>query len=273
MPRTRARAIALIVALVAPSGAAGQAGSPTSGAAASAALDRATPARAAEVTVWTARAIATVLAEVGPEFERATGHRLVIVSDLPAGFARRAAAGEPFDLLISVSAPVDEWIGEGRLVRETRTEIARSRIGVAVRAGAPRPEIGSVEAFRRALLDARSIAFLRVGSGLHMERVLERLGIAEAVAPKVTRPETDVVAELVAKGEIELGVVVVTQILTTPGVDLVGPLPPELQSWIVFTAAVGASARAPAAARELIRFLRGPAALPMIRAQGMEPAR
>jgi molybdate transport system substrate-binding protein len=233
----------------------------------------ASPAPRAELTVWTTRALATVLGEVGAQFERATGLRLVVVSDLPTGFARRAESGESFDLLISGSAPVDEWIRQGRIVAESRTAIARSAIGVAVHAGAPRPDIGSVEAFRRALLAARSIAFLRVGSGIHMTSVIERLGIADAVRPKLTRPETDVVAELVAKGEIELGIVVVTQILTTPGVDLVGALPPELQSWIVFTAGVGAQSRAPDAARELIRFLRGPTAIPVIRAQGMEPVR
>jgi molybdate transport system substrate-binding protein len=229
-------------------------------------------ANAAEIKVWTARAIATVLAEIGPQFERTTGHNLNVYSGLPADFLRRANAGEPFDILISGSSPVDAWIKEGRIIAETRIDIVRSGIGVEVRAGAPKPDISSVEAFKRALLDAKSIAYLRVGSGIYLAGLLERLGIAEAIKSKVTRPESDVVSELVAKGDVELGMVVITQILTTPGVDLVGPLPPEIQSYVMFTAGVSANAKVPDAAKQLIKFVTGPTAISVIRAQGMEPA-
>ena len=225
----------------------------------------------AEITVWTARAIATVLVEIGPEFERTTGFRLKITSDLPPAFARRASAGEPFDLVISGSSTIDAWIKEGRLVAETRTDIARSGIGVEVRVGAAKPDISSVEALKRALLEAKSIAYLRVGSGIHVAGLVERLGIADAIRAKVTRPESDIVSELVAKGEVELGLVVITQILTTPGVVLVGPLPPEVQSYVMFSGGVSASSRVPEAARQLIKFLTGPTATPVIRKQGMEP--
>jgi molybdate transport system substrate-binding protein len=226
---------------------------------------------AAEIKVWTARAIATVLTEVGPQFERTTGHHLNVYSGLPADFLRRANAGEPFDILITGSSPVDEWIKDGKIIAETRTDIVRSGIGVEVRAGARKPDISSVEAFKRALLDAKSIAYLRVGSGIYVAGLVERLGIAEVIKSKVTRPESDIVSELVAKGEVELGVVVITQILTTPGVELVGPLPPEIQSYVMFTAGVSANSRVPDAARQLIKFLTGPTAIPMIKAQGMEP--
>lgn len=228
-------------------------------------------AGADEINVWTSRAIATVLAEIGPQFERETGHRLRVYSGLPTDFERRMAAGDTFDLAISGSAPVDAWIKAGTIVAASRTDIARSGIGVEVRAGTRKPDIGSVDAFKRALLDAKSIAFLPVGSGLHIAAVLERLGIAEAVKPKITRPQSDIVSELVAKGEVELGLVVMTQILTTPGVDLVGPLPPELQSYVVFTAGVSAASKVPGAAGQLMRFLTGPIAIPVIAAQGMEP--
>ena len=229
-------------------------------------------ANAAEIKVWTARAIATVLAEIDPQFERTTGHNLNVYSGLPADFVRRANAGETFDVLISGSGPVDSWIKEGKIIAATRTDVVRSGIGVEVRAGARKPDISSVEAFMRALLDAKSIAYLRVGSGLHVAAMLEHLGIAEAVKSKVTRPESDIVSELVAKGDVELGMVVITQILTTPGVDLVGPLPPEIQSYVVFTAGVSANSKVPDAAEQLMKFLTGPAAIPVIRAQGMEPA-
>ena len=223
-----------------------------------------------ELRVWTTRAIATVLAEVGPEFERTSGSQLRIVSDLPPGFARRAAAGEPFDLLISGSAPVDEWVRAGRVIAATRTDIARSGIGVAVRAGNPKPDLSTVDAFRRALLGAKSIAYLRVGSGLYLDSLFGRLDLAGALAAKARRPEGDSVATLVAQGEVELGLVVVTQILTTPGVELAGPLPPEIQSYVTFSAAVGSRTASPEAARQLIAFLRGPAAARVIAAQGMQ---
>lgn len=229
-------------------------------------------ANAAEIQVWTARAIMTVLAETGAQFERTTGHRLNVYSGLSTDFQRRHNAGDPFDLVVSGSPLVDRWIEEGKLVASTRTDIARSGIGVEVRAGARKPDISSVEAFKRALLEAKSIAYLRIGSGIHLHGLMERLGIAEAVKSKVTRPDSDIVSELVAKGEVELGMVVITQILTTPGVEFVGPLPPEIQSYIAFVAGVSSKSRAPDAAKQLIKFLTGPTAIPVIKAQGMEPA-
>jgi molybdate transport system substrate-binding protein len=228
-------------------------------------------ARAAELQVFTARVGATVLAEIGSEFERTTGHTLKISVDLPEPFLRQIRAGEPFDVLISTAGPIDALIREGRLAQETRATFARSGIGVEVRKGARKPDISSVDAFKRAVLDAKSIAYLRIGSGAYLHGLFERMGIAESIAAKTTRPETDIVSELVAQGEIELGMVVSTQILTTPGVDFVGPLPPEIQHYIVFVGAIGAGSQAPDAARELIKYLGSPRALAVIKAQGMEP--
>jgi molybdate transport system substrate-binding protein len=227
-------------------------------------------ATAADITVWTSRAIATVLAEIGGEFERTTGHRLIVTSDLPPGFLRRLQAGERFDLLISGSDPVDEWVRDGTIIAATRTVIARSGIGVEVKAGSPKPDISTVDGFRRALLNAKSIAYLRVGSGIHLESVVKRLGIAEAIASKTARPDADIVSALVAKGDVELGMVVITQILTTPGVDFVGPLPSELQSYVTFVAGISSQSRARDAATELIKFLLASRATAVIRLQGME---
>lgn len=224
-----------------------------------------------EIRVWTARALATVLAEVGSRFEKATGYTLVVTSDLPAGFARRADAGERFDLLISMSPTVDAWIKNGKVTASSRTDIARSGIGVEVRAGTRKPDITTVESFKRALLDARSIAYLKVGSGIYLDRLFERLGIADSIKRKVVRPDSDIVSELVAKGEVELGMVVITQILTTKGVDFVGPLPPEIQTSLTFAAGVSSTSARPEIVRRLITFLTGPTATPVIRAQGMEP--
>ena len=157
---------------------------------------------------------------------------------------------------------IDGLIRDGKVVADTRIDLVRSGIGVEVRAGATKPDISSVDAFKRALLNAKSIGYLKVGSGAYLAPLLERLGIADAIASKVTRPDTDVVSELVAKGEVELGMVVITQIMTTPGVELVGPLPPEIQSYVTFTGGVGANAKAPDAAKALLEFLQRPVAAP-----------
>jgi molybdate transport system substrate-binding protein len=128
-----------------------------------------------------------------------------------------------------------------------------------------------VEKFKQALLDAKSIAYLKEGqSGVYLSGMLQRLGIADVIGPKVTRPETDMVSELVAKGDVELGMVVITQILTTPGVELVGPLPPEIQSYITFTAGISTRSGVRTAAGELMSFLTGPAAVRVMTLQGMQ---
>jgi molybdate transport system substrate-binding protein len=223
------------------------------------------------VTIWTARAIATVLAEVGSEFERSSGYKLNVSSGLSSDFAQRVAKGEAFDVVVSGLGVVDEFIRQGVVEAQSRTVIARSGIGVEVRAGARKPDVSTPEAFKRTLLDAKSIAYLRVGSGFYLDTLLEKLGIAKQIVSKVTRPESDIVSELVAKGEIELGIVVITQILTTPGVQFVGPLPSEFQSYITFTAGISRTARSPDGARALIKFLTEPRARSVIRVQGMEP--
>lgn len=230
-------------------------------------------AEAAEIKVFTTRAIMTVLENVGPEFERTTGHKLNLTTDIAIRMVRRIQAGEPFDFLVASPNQIDALIKEGKIASETRNNLTRSGIGVQVRAGTPKPDISSVEAFKRALLNAKSIGYLKEGqSGVYLASLLERMGIAEAIASKVTRPDTDIVSELVARGEIELGMVVITQIMTTPGVELVGPLPPEIQSYITFAAGVSTTSKAPDAARDLLKFLLGPVALPIIKSQGMEPA-
>jgi molybdate transport system substrate-binding protein len=227
-------------------------------------------ADAAEIKVFTSRAIATVLDKIGPEFERTTGHKLNVISGFSPIFVKQINAGEPFDVVVSPPSTIDPLIKDRQVVADTRTDLVRSGVGVEVRAGAPKPDMSSVEAFKRALLNAKSIAYLPTGG---VPQLVDRLGIADAIKSKTTIPTSDIVSELVAKGEIELGVAVITQILTTPGVELVGPLPPEIQFYTTFTAGVSVNSKAPEAARELIKFLTGPTAIPVIKAQGMEPAK
>jgi molybdate transport system substrate-binding protein len=236
------------------------------------AFAHATAAGAGELNVFVPRAIATVLGTVGAQFERETRCKLVVTSDVGAGLIRRINAGEPFDLFAGTPAQIEGLIKDGKVIADTRTSLVRSGIGMEVRAGAPKPDIGSVEAFKRALIDARSIAYLKEGaSGLYLAGLLDRLGIADAIKAKVERPDTDIVSERVAKGEVEIGMVVMTQILTTPGVQLVGPLPPEIQSYITFAGAVSINSPVPDVARALLKFLTGPIAIPVIKSQGMDP--
>ena len=227
-----------------------------------------TAANAAEIKIFTARAIATVLDKIGPDFERQTGHKLNVISGFGPVFVRQINAGEPFDVFVSTPPTMEALFKDGKLIADTRTNLVRSGIGVEVRAGAPKPDISSVDAFKRALLDAKSIGYLPVGG---VPQLVERLGLADEIKSKVTVPDTDAVSELVAKGELELGVVVITQILTTPGVELVGPLPPEIQFYTTFVAGISANSKVPDAARDLIKYLTGPMAIPVIKSQGMEP--
>lgn len=227
-------------------------------------------ANGAEIKVFTARAGATVLDKIGSEFERTTGHKLNVIYDPVIGASfRKISAGEPFDVLILSPPIIDGLIKDGKILAETRANLFRSGMGVEVRTGAPKPDISSVEAFKRALLNAKSMGYLKVVN--RVEQLVERLGLADAIKSKVTMLDSDIVSELVAKGELELGIVVTTQILTTPGVELVGPLPPEIQYYIQFTAGVSANSKAPDGARELIKFLTGTTAIPAIKLQGMEP--
>ena len=228
--------------------------------------------RRPHLRVFTTRAIATVLAKIGPQFERASGYTLSVTTDIAIRMVRRIQGGEPFDFIVAAPAQIDDLIKEGKVAAHSRTNLARSGIGVAVRAGAPKPDIGSVDAFKRTLLNAKSIAYLKEGqSGVYLAAMIERLGLAGALESKTTRPDTDIVSQLVARGEVELGMVVVTQILTTPGVALAGALPRELQSYIVFTAGVAANSPASSVASSLMKALTGPSAAAVMRSQGMEP--
>jgi molybdate transport system substrate-binding protein len=236
------------------------------------AINYATTVKADELRMFVPRAIATVLGSVGSQFEQKSGFKLVVTSDVGAGLIRRINTGEPFDVFSGTPSQIDSLTRDGKVIADTRTNLVRSGIGVEVRSGAQKPDISSVDAFKRALINAKSIAYLKEGaSGIYLAGLMDRLGIAEAIKSKVTRPDADIVSELVAKGEIEIGMVVITQILTTPGVQLVGPLPPDVQTYITFVGAVSSNSHMPDVGRELIKFLTGPIAIPVIRSQGMEP--
>jgi len=161
-------------------------------------------------------------------------------------------------------------IKRGHIVAATRTNLVRAVQAVEVRAGAPKPDISSAEALKRTLLEAKSIVHLPTPP---MKRLMKRLGIADAIRPKTTIVREDTVSEVVARGDAQLGIITMAQILATPGVELVGPLPPEVREYTTFSAGVATNSHAPAAARSLIRFLTGPDTTVAIKALGMERAR
>lgn len=230
------------------------------------------PASSAELKIFGSRVTKMIVDDVGPQFERATGHRLVVVTDVAAVMKRRIEAGEPFDLAILVNFQTDEMIKKGKLLADTRTDLMKAGIGVAVRRGAKVPDIGTVEAFKQTLLDAKSITYLKEGaSTIYLDRLFARMGIADALRAKTVKPDTESVSEAVAAGDVELGIIVIPNILSVPGAHLAGPIPEDIQSYIVFTAAVSANSPNQQAASDLIAFLKSPAALSAIKSKGMNP--
>jgi molybdate transport system substrate-binding protein len=226
----------------------------------------------AELKIFGSRVTKMVMADLGPQFEQTSGYKPVVVTDVAAVMKRRIEAGEPFDLAVLVDFQADDLIKAGKLVAETRTDVMKAGIGVAVKRGAPKPDIGTVEAFKRALLEAKSITYLKEGaSTIYLDRLFARLGIAEALRARTVKPETETVSERVAQGEVELGLIVIPNILSVQGAELVGPLPQEVQSYIVFTAAASAQSPNQQAARDLIKLLTSPATVPVLKAKGMEP--
>ena len=232
----------------------------------------ASPASSAELKIFGSRVTKMIVEDVGPQFERATGHQLVVLTDVAAVMKRRIEAGEPFDLAVLVNFQTDDLITKGKLVADTRSDLMKAGIGVAVRRGAKVPDISTVEAFKQTLLDAKSITYLKEGaSTIYLDRLFARMGIADALRAKTIKPETESVSEAVAAGAVELGIIVIPNILSVPGAQLVGPIPEDIQSYIVFTAAVAANSPNQQAARDLISFLRSPAAISAIKAKGMSP--
>jgi molybdate transport system substrate-binding protein len=232
----------------------------------------ASPASSAELKIFGSRVTKMIVEDVGPQFERATGHRLVVFTDVAAVMKRRIEAGEPFDLAVLVNFQTDDLITKGKLVADTRSDLMKAGIGVAVRRGAKVPDISTVETFKQTLLDAKSITYLKEGaSTIYLDRLFARMGIADALRAKTIKPETESVSEAVAAGAVELGIIVIPNILSVSGAQLVGPIPEDIQSYIVFTAAVAANSLNQQAARDLISFLRSPAAISVIKAKGMSP--
>ena len=230
------------------------------------------PAQPADIRVLGTQSMMLVWSEVAAVFEQQTGHKVVMTPHIAVAAKRLIDAGERFDAVILSPAVVDELIREKKVDAATRVDIMRAGIGVAVRAGAPKPDISSVEAFKSALLNAQSIAYLKTGaSGVYLADLTAKLGIADQLRSKSKLPEEDIVGPMVARGEAEIGITAISTLMATPGLSVVGPIPAEIQNYVIFTGGVSTTTPSPAAARALLRFLTSSAVMPAIRKKGLQP--
>ena len=236
-------------------------------------------AEAAELKVLSAFGMQSVLEDLGPKFERATGHKLAISFATGGATVKRVLGGEIADVVITIQPGINTLVKDGKAAAGNVAVLARAGIVVAVRKGAPKPDIASPDALKRTLLAAKSISYVEPASGgasgIHFAKVLDRLGIANEMKLKTVFPNSKTPAEvgvLVANGEAEIGVHINQELVSVAGIDLVGPLPGDLQNTIVFSAAIMTGAKDAAAAKALVDFLRTPESAKVIKAKGLEPA-
>lgn len=243
---------------------------------AASALLLAAAAGAADIRVMTSGAFTAPYLELAPQFEQTHGGTVMtLTTTMGVGadsIPSRLERGEAVDVVIVAAASLDALIRDGRVLDDSRTDLARSSIGMAVRAGAPRPDIGSLEAFTRTLRQAKSVAYSASVSGDYLVKELfPQLGIAEEMRPKSRQVVGERVGAVVARGEAEIGFQQMSELLPIAGIDVVGPLPPGAQRVTVFSAGVASGAREPEAARAFIRFLASADAHEAIRRAGLEP--
>jgi len=228
--------------------------------------------QAADLVVLTNQGVVSAVRELAPAYERASGNKVVVSYEVGPAFMAKINSDAPGDIVTQARDGMDDLVKRGKVVTGTRADFARAGIGVAVKTGAAKPDISTPDAFKRAMLAAKSIAYSRAGaSGLYMAKLMERLGIGEEVKGKTKLVDGVPVAEVVAKGEAEIGMQQINVILPIIGIEYVGPLPPELQDYVVFAAAVLTASKQPEAAITMIRFMADPAAAPLIRKGNMEP--
>ena len=233
-------------------------------------------AAAAEIKVLTAGAFKQVLLVLVPDFEKQTGHKVILENDTVGALTKRIEGGEAFDLAVLTPAAVNDLSTKGKFVAGSRTNLGRVGIGVVVKEGAPKPDISSVDAFKKTLLAAKSVAYIDPAaggsSGIYVAGLLDKLGIAADVKPKAKLIPGGAVAEHIARGEAEIGIHQISEILPVKGITLVGPLPADIQNYTVYAAGLGANGKESEAAKALLKTLSGPAAADVLKSKGMEPA-
>lgn len=234
-----------------------------------------TAAGAAELKLLTAGAFKSTVMALLPEYERTSGNKVSVENDTVGALMKRIEGGERFDVVVMTPEAIDRLSTEGKVISGSRTNLARVGVGVMVKAGARKPDISTVEAFKKALLEAKSISFIDPASGgssgIYVEKLLERLGISDQLKPKEKLKQGGSVADYVESGQAELGIHQISEILPHPGVTLVGPLPKEIQNYTAYAAGIGAGTPYDGAAKALIAALVGPPAQALFKSKGMEP--
>ena len=226
------------------------------------------PVMAAEIKVIASPGVRALLRELAPQFESTMGHKVVMEFDVIAVLKRRIEADEAFDIVIPGPELIDELIKQGKVAADTHAALGRTGIALAVRKGAPKPDISTPEALKRALLGAKAVGHSKQGqSGVHFREALNRLGIAQEMGPKLRAFEEGGQAVAIEKGEIDFAVGGTGPIMETPGTDFLGSLPPALQSYVKFSIGVSTASREPQAARVLVRFLTSPAVAPAFKSK------
>jgi molybdate transport system substrate-binding protein len=229
-------------------------------------------AKAAEIRVIGSPGFREAYTDLLPGFEKTTGHRVTTIWGGVNEIAKRVADGETADIVILPAAQIDELMAKGKLVADTRVDVARSGVGVAIRAGAPKIDIGSSDALKKALLASKSVAYSTGPSGVHMAEIIKTWGIADAMKAKIVLSPPDTpVGVMVGRGDAEIGFQQVSELIRIAGIAYLGPLPADIQEITVFSAAVHRNAGATDAARALVKYLSAPEAAPIIRKTGMDP--
>ena len=225
-----------------------------------------------EIKVMGSAAIKEAYLELAPQFERASGHKVITTWTGGVDIVKRISAGELTDMVMQSASAIDGLIQLGKLAQGSRIDIATSWVAVAVKQGAPRPDISSGDALKRALLAAKSIAYSTGPSGVYLIELFKRMGIADQIQHKVTQVKGEPVGAAVARGEAEIGFQQMSELLPVAGIDIIGPLSADIQEVTTFSAGIHAHTKVAEAARELANFFKAPAAHAVIRKKGMEPA-
>jgi molybdate transport system substrate-binding protein len=226
---------------------------------------------AAEINLVASTAMREALDELIPLFERGSGHKVVLQFHPAATLVVKVRDGLTADLVLTTANNIEALMSDGKLVKDSRVDFAHSRVGVAVRTGAPKPDIRTAAGFKAALLAARSVGISKGPSGVYLLSVLARLGIADEVKAKMVQPELSVrVGTLVARGEAEIGIQQIGELLPIAGIDTIGPLPNELQTVIVYALARHVQATQARAAEALVKFLTAPERAPLMKKIGLE---
>jgi molybdate transport system substrate-binding protein len=229
-------------------------------------------AGAGEIRVLSTQATEEAYRELVPQFEKVSGHKVTTVFTGTLDANKRLAAGESYDLLIMSAPSIEEHIKGGKVAAGSRTDLAKSGVGVGVKAGAAKPDVSTTEALKKTLLAAKSIGYSTGPSGVYMIGLFERLGIADAVKPKLKQTPTGVfVGSIIASGEAEIGFQQVSELSHFAGIDYVGPLPADLQHFTMFSSGITAGAKEADAAKALVKYLTSPEAASAFKKRGMEP--